>query len=584
MKSKRLKEKINRIFLLSIGIPLILSIFVQGIYINRLIFRNYTETVSLTLQSMVNHLDSYIESCENFFLQYVFDENLERFYNYVDNHEIVQENTETYYNYFQRASKYRNAIIRYMASNNAYLKQISYVPEKVNQDHIFVMNRAANNVEIRELDGSAYEKLMPRAKALSLNELLITDVVLDVETETFTIIRRINQVERARRQGYLFMEVSKDVFDGLITDLELTERAGIRISYPDGEEAYCSSEAIRGVIFRIDNMDHAREKQRIQVDGRRYCLYSIKSPFGFYIDYLIIESQVTKQAWSIYGIFACIWFCVILAAYILYRRLYRNVNEATAEITGLIENYHLEKTDREAVYQKNSGIEEFDQIGMTLTEMMNRMHQYVREEYILKLHQQAAEYKAMQTEANPHFLNNVLSSFVGLNRMDNRELLEKAILKLAAMFRYTCGHEFDSDVEQECRFIDSYLMLEKLRFEELIEYSIEVEESAGKIKIPRLLLQPIVENAIKHGFDREHKIHIVVSICILKERERSFLKIMVANDGLPIDRDAMRRSTRSDSVGLANVQNRLAAAWPESFFWFSSDSKFVTICNMLILL
>ncbi len=582
MKQKSLIKRVNNIFWVSVGIPFVLVFLLHSVFIERLIFSNYRDTMSLTLQSMANHLDSNIDSCERFFLQYLFDENLERFYAYVNNHEINTEDEQSFYNYYKRASRYRNAAMKYMFAANSWLTAIYYVPENCNKDKIFRLRKAVNNVEILELEQSSYRLLVDALRDSPLGEILISGSPDEAEKkeEIFVLGRRINQVERIRRQGYLLLEVSGEMYREIAVNVDLEEPAGLVISYPDMRQAYSSSEEIRNGFEQIVDIEAVRAEESAFLDGKRCCLYSIQSEKGFFIDYLVPADTVMSRVWKLYGLLICVWIAAVAIAYLLYTRLFGTIRRTTTELMEMIENYQVDRDHYRPAYHPHSGIVEFDNIGRTLANMMDRIQIFVEEEYVLKMKQQAAEYKAMQAEINPHFLNNVLSSFVALNRMNEKKRLERAILKLSQMFWYTCEHGYDSRVDQECQFIESYLLLEKLRFEERLDYRISVEKEAGELEIPKLLLQPIVENAMKHGFVGNNSMTILLQASALWEKGKKFVWITVANNGRPISRKELEQSR---GVGVANVKERLTLVYPDSFFWFSSTEKFPTICNILIM-
>ncbi len=112
------------------------------------------------------------------------------------------------------------------------------------------------------------------------------------------------------------------------------------------------------------------------------------------------------------------------------------------------------------------------------------------------MEKQDAEYLALQAQVKPHFLYNVLSSFMGLNRMGDSEGLENAITALRNMLRYLQNRSRETTVGEEIALIKSYLELQKIRFQERLTYSIRVDKKAETVRIPRLLLQPLVENGL----------------------------------------------------------------------------------------
>ena len=582
MKKKKLKNRMNRVFLLSLSVPFFLILIVHGLFIENLIFDDYSRNIQLTLQSMSNHLNSYMESYENFFLQYLFENDLQNFFYYVNNHEVTLENKQSYYTYFRRERRYRNSVIKYMSAINAYMDGITFVPEDENKDSAFYLKRTASVVEQLAVEETGYQTILSQLKDAPLSRIVITKdhIGEDQETDTFTMGRRINQIERAQRQGYLFLEISTDIFGEMLGDFDLDRGAGVVITYPDERIAYSTSGKTQKIY--INNITEINENtDRFCEDRKWYRIYSIHTGNEFGIDYIIPENTILNRVWKIYGMFTLAWLAAGCGSFLLYSRLVQRVEKATNEIITLTENYQIVKPGTLEIYSPESGIVEFDKIGMTITEMMKRIQHYVEEEYILKLNQQAAEYKAMQTEINPHFFNNVLSSFVALNRLNDRKKLEKAILGMSRLFRYTCEHGYESTIGQECRFIDSYLMLEKIRFEDRLDYKIEVDEEVQGIYVPKLLLQPLVENAMKHGFTDENRMVIEINATMIYEMDKKYVWMKIANDGIPMKKESVHQG---NGVGIQNVRERLKSSYRDSFLWYSSSEKFPTICNVLICL
>ena len=191
-----------------------------------------------------------------------------------------------------------------------------------------------------------------------------------------------------------------------------------------------------------------------------------------------------------------------------------------------------------------------------------------------------AEYEAIQAEINPHFFHNVMNIFQALNRIGERTELDKGIVNLSRMFRYTCEHGYESTIIQECHFIESYLMLEKMRFEERINYSIFVEDGLDDFPIPKLLFQPIVENAMYHGMPKDGgNMEIRVEIRKTKNDEnKECIWITIGNTGNPYT----EKINEDKGVGIVSVKERLRILYSNSQFWYDKNGRFQTICNMLI--
>ena len=123
-------------------------------------------------------------------------------------------------------------------------------------------------------------------------------------------------------------------------------------------------------------------------------------------------------------------------------------------------------------------------------------------------------------------------------------------------------------------------MLEKMRFEERINYSIFVEEGLDDFPIPKLLFQPIVENAMYHGMPKDGgNMEIRVEVQrTTNEESKECIWITIANTGNPYT----DKINEDKGVGIVSVKERLRILYPNSQFWYDKNEYFRTICNMLI--
>lgn len=132
------------------------------------------------------------------------------------------------------------------------------------------------------------------------------------------------------------------------------------------------------------------------------------------------------------------------------------------------------------------------------------------------------------------------------------------------MMRYTLGHENTITIKEELSFIEKYCALQKLRFEDRINLNIHCEDNISNFKIPKLLLQPLVENSIIHGIeplDKECTINISINeIC---ENNIPYVIITIEDDGAGYNEKEL--SSRS-KVGISNIKERLKLSFSESNF------------------
>jgi sensor histidine kinase YesM len=142
-----------------------------------------------------------------------------------------------------------------------------------------------------------------------------------------------------------------------------------------------------------------------------------------------------------------------------------------------------------------------------------------------------AELKSLQARMNPHFLYNSLNAIAGLTMTDPGKA-EEMTLQLSRLFRYSMGsqHSNTITVREEVDILTTYLAIEKVRFGDRIRFDVTVEEDCRMLTIPRFLLQPLVENALKHGLKDTLQLgELLVAITRVGQE----LMISVADNGSP---------------------------------------------------
>ncbi|WP_245654047.1 sensor histidine kinase [Novosphingobium rosa] len=177
-----------------------------------------------------------------------------------------------------------------------------------------------------------------------------------------------------------------------------------------------------------------------------------------------------------------------------------------------------------------------------------------RREAALRAAAQAAELKALRYQVNPHFLFNTLNALSSLILTGKREQAEQMIINLATFFRTSLTGDTTEDVPlaDEIMLQRLYLDIERVRFPERLLVNIDVPEALLTACVPGLILQPLVENAVKYAVSRSRR---PVTIRIAAREEGGALALSVEDDGDPVS-PAPEGGT---GLGLPNVRDRLAA-------------------------
>lgn len=216
-------------------------------------------------------------------------------------------------------------------------------------------------------------------------------------------------------------------------------------------------------------------------------------------------------------------------------------------VIGTLKIYYTKKYDI-------SGSKKSLAIG--LSDMISTLMEISKIEKI-KDEKNKAEIKALQTQINPHFLFNALNTITSFIRI-NPDKARQLIINLSTYMRYNLEISDNLiDIHKELEQVKAYVEIEKARFGDKLEVIYDIEENI-KVKIPSLIIQPLVENAIIHGIRQNGGAGTVI---IGVRQEDSGTKIWIENDGVTIDRDIINKvytdSVPENKIGLYNVHLRL---------------------------
>lgn len=208
------------------------------------------------------------------------------------------------------------------------------------------------------------------------------------------------------------------------------------------------------------------------------------------------------------------------------------------------------------------GEDEVAQLSREFNNMLIRIDDLVNREYKATLSQKTAEYNALQSQIKPHFLFNTLNGFIALNRLNDRQTLETSILSLTGMMRYILEYSDMAEVRDELKFLEEYCQLQQLRFKNRLCYHIGCDESLLPFQVPKLLLQPLVENAIIHGIEPSNRMcHLEIMGEVHTEEGRSVILFSVQDDGVGFDYGS---KTKQTSRGIGNIRERLEIAYKDA--------------------
>jgi len=243
-----------------------------------------------------------------------------------------------------------------------------------------------------------------------------------------------------------------------------------------------------------------------------------------------------------------------------------------------------------AVRVPNKRKDEIGELTESFNYMLEEINTLIRQVYQEKIAQKNAEVQALQAQINPHFLYNTLDS-VNWMLIDRGEYdISDIILSLAGLMRYSIEDENAFvPLEKEIGYVLCYLKIQKNRLEERLEYNVEADESLAAERVPKLILQPIVENAITHGIEsRNRKGTIRIALKDLGDE----MLISVEDNGIGMTPEQLNHLREEvpdvekeghTGIGVRNVDRRIRLHYGEAYgIFIESTYGEGTIVNLRI--
>ena len=384
-----------------------------------------------------------------------------------------------------------------------------------------------------------------------------------LDISTFYVTRKIRNLRQPDQISLIIMNLRSKSFEDRLKNIGLLYDSFAVITNEKQELIYASRALTEEAFEKILSGDQFR------YEGSLW--NSLSSPeqdqaLNVRIVYSLDEvSRHTRSLiWSAVGIYLVCIFIALLLFYSLNRWM---VNSTAALQTTF---NRLEEGDLQARCPEVE-VEEFNRIGTSINDVIVKLDEKIKNEYLLTIQQKSLQLSALQSQIRPHFLINTIYCFIALNQIGETKKLNDGFYSLAHLLRYVLNKEHFTTIGNECDFAEDYLKLQQLRFGERLSYRIECPEEYRSVQIPRLILQPLVENAVIHGIEPcEHP--CFCRICV--SREEGILKILVEDNGVGFDAEAVREElsragedavlNAAGTVGLPYVKGRLHLWQPEA--------------------
>jgi len=294
--------------------------------------------------------------------------------------------------------------------------------------------------------------------------------------------------------------------------------------------------------------------------------------------YLAFTQDSEISGWRIIGLIAMddsqapiVFFAVIMILVAIATAIVLAVvisKSVLLPLNHLVEKYREVGEGNFNVIFNKTGMVELDQLVLTsqqMVESISRLNRDIADEQKKLAMEQV---KTLQHQINPHFLNNVLQTIKALAVCGDLKSISSVATLLGKVLSYSVYNPYEMvDLKKELLYVQDYILIQNIRFDGMIHYEIHCDESYDHVSIPKLMIQPIVENAFAHGFQT----HMELSISLHVFEADGALLIRTIDDGAGMEQpaiDAMnamlaRNESPDDSgsIGLLNVNRRIKSIY-----------------------
>ena len=392
----------------------------------------------------------------------------------------------------------------------------------------------------------------------------------------FSVARKINYSNSTSTDAaaYVVVYFSKSNIDSILKkNISITDSATYLVN---GRNTLVSSSNpyLSGKYFmRYEEVasripDTTKFETRTFASQKAYIGYKEVSGTDWFMVSVIPVDSVLNQNRNILWVFGVLYFIFLGIAYFISVKL---SNSIARRISSVIKQMKLVEGGKPKPLARKLEHDEIGDLIDTYNYMSNEINNLMNKEVKAANDLRISEFKALQSQINPHFLYNTLDMINWLSKSGKSEEVSAAVQALSKFYKLTLGKgNIIVSIGEELSHVSLYVQLQNMRYKDKIHYFVDVPDDLLDYEIPKFVLQPIVENSIQHGiFGKESK---EGNIVITGWAEGEDIVFIVSDDGIgvPPEKTETILSGKGDSsigsnIGIYNTHKRLQLYYDKSY-------------------
>lgn len=557
-----IKNRILLFFLVIMLLPIItLGVFTNIVY-SRVIEKNVNEHTGQMINQIQNNIETYLQSVENIVL---YISQSPEVIDYISEDSLDNDNLEIQLRKSLKIYKDVNNEILGLLIVNSNDKYISNELEKNNRDPLknekWYIESIKNPDKIQYFSNPIGRNVRSNLRESSDDVLSISKAILDDETEEIL--------------GVILIDISLKKFEEIIKGNYIGEKGFFYILDKNQEIVYSP---VNPIIYRIKrDLLNGKSDSIVKVINNESfkIMYNTSNKTGWktigVFSLKDILSDVTEMQKIIIIIIIITLFLAIFSVIIFANSIVRPIKE----LNGLMKRVELGDLDLQ--FDEKEFKDEFGQLGHSFNHMIKEIKELIDMVYKEQRSKRKAEIKILQAQIKPHFLYNTLDTIGWMAEDYGAKDIIEVVGALTKVFRIGLnkGREVIK-VSEEIEHINSYMIIQKVRYEDKLDYDINYDENLKNVPMLKLTTQPIVENAIYHGIKQKRgKGNISINFNNIDDN----LVIKISDNGAGMDEEKLReinsmlesdniRSVTSESgsgYGIYNVNSRIKLTYGNQY-------------------
>ena len=314
--------------------------------------------------------------------------------------------------------------------------------------------------------------------------------------DVFSLAKAVQDPETGEVLGVILLDIRHDIIQSSINGVTIGEKGFVFVMDQEDNIVYTP---VNGIVYRVNpKWVKAMEPMSVQIQGGSYQIRSELSPYTGWrtVGVFSMDEVMSSVNTIVYILFTCVIISLVWVVIVSFK-FSRTLTNPIFKLKRLMKQAESGDLTVRFNFQHN---DEIGELGQSFNHMIARIDQLIQMVYVEQENKRTAEMKSLQEQIKPHFLYNTLDTISWMARDYDAEDIVRLVDALTNMFRIGLSHGKDIiTVKEEITHVSNYLYIQKIRYKDKLNYVIHVDESLYAVEVPKLILQPLVENAIYHG-------------------------------------------------------------------------------------